>query len=73
MGLVSGIQNVSTSLAGIVAPILSGWLLQSTGTYTAPMRVIFVFLVIGALTCIVLLRRRWAPGISVEAESLVVP
>ena len=41
VGLVTGIQNVSTSLAGIVGPILSGWLLQVSGGYRAPMMVIF--------------------------------
>jgi len=61
VGLVSGVQNVSTSLAGIVGPILSGWLKQTTGGYEAPMRVIFFFLVLGGLTCLVLLRKKWAP------------
>ena len=60
-GMVAGIQNVSTSLAGIVAPIISGWLLQSTGSYTAPMQVINFFLVLGLITCIVVLREKWAP------------
>jgi sugar phosphate permease len=60
-GMVAGIQNVSTSLAGIVAPIISGWLLQSTGSYTAPMQVINFFLVLGLVTCIVVLREKWAP------------
>jgi len=60
-GMVAGIQNVSTSLAGIVAPIISGWLLQKTGSYTAPMQVINFFLVLGLVTCIVVLREKWAP------------
>lgn len=61
VGLVTGIQNVSTSLAGIAAPIISGWLLQTTGSYTAPMQVINFFLVLGLVTCIVVLREKWAP------------
>ena len=61
VGLVSGVQNVSTSLAGIVGPIISGWLKQTTGGYEAPMMAIFFFLVIGGLTCLVLLRPEWAP------------
>ncbi|WP_198912695.1 MFS transporter [Acetobacter musti] len=68
VGLVTGIQNVSTSLAGIVAPLLSGWLLEWSGGYRAPMEVIFVFLVVGAVTCIVLLRRRWAPVLPDEND-----
>lgn len=61
VGMVTGVQMVSTSLAGIAAPIVSGWLLDKTGSYTAPMEVIFVFLVIGALTTFFLLQEKWAP------------
>jgi MFS transporter, ACS family, D-galactonate transporter len=64
VGLVSGVQNVSTSLAGIVGPILSGWLKQTSGGYVAPMTAIFFFLVLGGLTCLVLLRPEWAPKVS---------
>ena len=63
VGLATGVQNVSTSLAGIVGPILSGWLLQTTGSYFAPMMAIFFFLVLGGLTCIVLLRPEWSPKV----------
>ncbi|HUO22344.1 MAG TPA: MFS transporter [Caulobacteraceae bacterium] len=63
VGRVTGVQNVSTSLAGIVTPILSGWLKQTTGSYQAPMLAIFFFLVIGGVTALVLLRRKWAPKV----------
>ena len=63
VGLVSGVQNVATSLAGIVAPLISGWLKQSTGGYDAPMQVIFFFLVLGGITCQVMLRPKWAPKV----------
>ena len=66
-GLATGVQNVSTSLAGIVGPILSGWLLQTTGGYAAPMLVILFFLVLGAVTCIVLLRPEWSPKVATVA------
>ena len=65
VGLVTGVQNTSTSLAGIVGPLLSGWLLQTTGGYEAPMMAIFFFLVLGGLTCLVLLRPQWAPKVPV--------
>jgi len=68
VGMVSGIQNVSTSIAGIVGPIISGWLLQTTGSYTAPMQVINVFLVLGLVTCIVVLREKWAPKMPAAAQ-----
>jgi MFS family permease len=64
VGLVTGIQNVSTSLAGIVGPVISGWLLDVSGGYEAPMLVIFVFLIAGALSCAFLLRPEWAPKLA---------
>ena len=67
VGLVTGVQNVSTSLAGIVGPILSGWLLQVSGGYQAPMMAIFFFLVLGGLSCMVLLRPQWSPKLSAAA------
>jgi len=67
VGLVTGVQNTSTSLAGIVGPLLSGWLLQTTGGYEAPMMAIFFFLVVGGLTCLVLLRPQWAPKVPAPA------
>ena len=63
VGLVTGVQNTATSLAGIVGPLLSGWLLQASGGYEAPMMAIFFFLVLGGLTCLVLLRPEWAPKV----------
>jgi MFS family permease len=68
VGLVAGVQNVSTSVAGIVAPLLTGWLKQTTGGYEAPMAAIFVFLVIGAASCVVLLQRKWAPAVPQAIE-----
>ena len=68
VGVATGVQNVSTSLAGIVGPIMTGWLLQTTGSYEAPMMLIFFFLVLGAVTCLVLLRPEWSPKVlSTEA------
>jgi hypothetical protein len=44
--------------------ILSGWLLQTSGGYKAPMMAIFFFLILGGLTCLILLRPEWAPKLS---------
>lgn len=60
VGLVTGFQQVVTGLAGIVAPILSGWLLFVSGSYALPVQVIFVFLIVGALTTALVLQPRWA-------------
>lgn len=61
VGLVTGVQQVATSLAGGVSASLSGWLLQESGGYDVPMMVIFVFLLLGAAGTWVLLRPEWAP------------
>jgi MFS family permease len=61
MGRVSGIQNYACSVAGIVAPILSGWLLQQTGSYDAPMMAILVVLVVGVLCYLFMIREEYAP------------
>src|SRR5260221_9412881 len=47
VGRIVGIQNCAASLPGIVAPILTGWLKQKTGSYEAPMQAIWFFLIVG--------------------------
>ena len=64
VGMVTGIQQVATSLSGGVAASLSGLLLNASGGYGAPMAVIFVLLVIGALATLGLLRPEWAPRLT---------
>jgi ACS family D-galactonate transporter-like MFS transporter len=61
IGRISGVQNCSASVAGIVAPILTGWLKQQTGSYEAPMRAIWFFLVLGVLSYLILVREKYAP------------
>jgi MFS family permease len=61
IGRISGIQNCSCSLAGIVAPILTGWLLQRTRSYEAPMMAILIVLVVGVLCYLLLIREKYAP------------
>jgi MFS transporter, ACS family, D-galactonate transporter len=70
IGLVTGVQQVATSLAGGVAASLSGWLLHIGGSYDLPMRVILVFLLIGATATVVLFRPEWAPRVSDAQGSL---
>jgi len=64
IGRVSGVQNCAASLAGIVAPIVTGWLKQRTGSYGAPMRAIWVVLALGALSYLLLMREEYAPQAS---------
>jgi MFS family permease len=63
VGLVTGVQQVATSISGGVAASLSGWLLHVSGGYDLPMMVIFVFLVIGAFSTWVLMQPKWAPKV----------
>jgi MFS family permease len=61
IGRVSGVQNCAGSVAGIVAPILTGWLKQQTGSYQAPMQALWFFLVLGVLSYLLLMREKYAP------------
>ncbi len=61
IGRVSGIQNCAASVAGIVAPIFTGWLKQRTGSYYAPMFACFVFLVAGVLSYLLMVKTPYAP------------
>jgi ACS family D-galactonate transporter-like MFS transporter len=67
VGLNTGLQQVATSLAGGVSASLSGWLLHVGGSYELPMMAIFGFLVAGAVSTLVLMRREWAPRITAVA------
>jgi MFS family permease len=64
IGLNTGLQQVATSLAGGVSASLSGWLLHVSGSYALPMMAIFVFLLIGATSSVILLQRKWAPKVA---------
>ncbi|APA89173.1 MFS transporter [Paraburkholderia sprentiae WSM5005] len=68
IGLVTGVQQLATSLAGGVAASLSGWLLHVSGSYDLPMMVILGFLLVGAMATIVLYRPEWSPKVT-EAPS----
>jgi MFS-type transporter involved in bile tolerance (Atg22 family) len=45
----------------IVAPILTGWLLQKTASYEAPTIAILVVLVVGVLSYLLMIREKYAP------------
>jgi sugar phosphate permease len=64
VGLNTGMQQVATSLAGGVSASLSGWLLHTSGSYELPMKAIFIFLLLGAASTLILLRRNWAPKVN---------
>ena len=62
IGRVSGIQNCAGSVAGIAAPIFTGWLKQQTGSYEAPMLACCVFLLVGVFSYLFMVKRQYAPG-----------
>lgn len=68
IGLVTGVQQVATSLAGGVAASLSGWLLHISHSYDLPMLVILVFLLIGAAATALMYRSEWAPKVSDKSQ-----
>ncbi|MEO8128865.1 MAG: MFS transporter [Bryobacteraceae bacterium] len=71
IGRIAGLQNCASNLSGIVAPILSGWLKQTTGSYTAPMQAIWIFLVMGIFCYVVLVRPRYLPATSLPQSKSV--
>jgi MFS family permease len=61
IGRIVGVQNCAANLPGIVAPLLSGWLIQRTGSYEAPMQAIWFFLILGIAAYVFLVREKYAP------------
>lgn len=62
---LAAVQNMAANIPGIVAPLLTGWLKQSTGSYFAPMAANLVFLVIGIAAYVFLVRGDKAPSSTV--------
>jgi MFS family permease len=50
LGRVVGVQNFASNASGIVAPIVTGWLIHLTGSYQAPMVTILGILMLGVLS-----------------------
>ena len=67
VGRVTGVQNLFGASAGIVGPLLTGWLKETFGSYHAPMQAIWFFLVLGILSCVFLLREKYSPMRMVSA------
>ena len=62
-GRIAGVQNFASNMAGVVAPMLTGYLKQKTGSYDAPMQTILVFLLMGVAAYVFLVQRKYAPGV----------
>src|SRR5574340_785791 len=61
IGRIVGIQNCAANIPGIVAPTVTGWLIQKTGSYEAPMQAIWFFMLLGIASYALLVRREYAP------------
>ena len=55
-GSLAAVQNCAASVPGIVAPLLTGWLKQATGGYSAAMLTNLIFLIIGIGSYLFLVR-----------------
>jgi predicted MFS family arabinose efflux permease len=61
--MVVGIQNTAANLAGIVAAWLTGWMVDKTGSFEAPITAIGIWLVLGVACYVFLVRRKYAPKV----------
>jgi hypothetical protein len=67
IAMVVGIQNTAANLAGISSPWITGWLIDTTGSFDSPIKLIGFWLVLGVACYLVLVRRRYAPAGRVDA------
>ncbi len=61
IAMVVGIQNTAANVAGIVAPWLTGILIQQTGSFDAPIKGVGIWLVVGIGSYLLLVRPKYAP------------
>jgi len=52
-GVISGIMNTSGTLAGIIAPGLTGWIVQASGSWVYALTVAVVMALLGIIVCAV--------------------
>ncbi len=62
IGRIAGIQNCASNLGGVAAPIVTGWLKQASGGYVVPMQAIWVVLLIGIASYVLLVRPPYLPS-----------
>ena len=62
IAMVVGVQNTAANLAGIVSPALTGWMIQQTGSFDAPIKGIGLWLALAMAAYVFLVRRKYAPA-----------
>lgn len=61
VGRIVGVQNCAANVPGIVAPILTGWLIQTTGGYQGAIIAVLIFLGLGVTMYLTVIQRKYAP------------
>jgi MFS family permease len=61
IGRIAGVQNCASNMSGIVAAILTGWLKQVTGSYSAPIFAVGVLLIVGVAAYVFLVDQKYVP------------
>jgi ACS family D-galactonate transporter-like MFS transporter len=61
VGRIVGVQNCAASVPGIVAPILTGWVIETTGGYQGAIIAVLVFLGLGVTMYLTVIQRKYAP------------
>ncbi len=61
VGRIVGVQNCAANVPGIVAPILTGWLIQTTGGYQGAIMAVLFFLGLGVTMYLTVIKRKYAP------------
>ncbi len=61
VGRIVGVQNCAANVPGIVAPILTGWLIETTGGYQGAIMAVLFFLGLGVTMYLTVIKRKYAP------------
>lgn len=61
VGRIVGVQNCAANVPGIVAPILTGWVIQRTGGYQGAILAVIFFLALGIAMYATVIQRKYAP------------
>ncbi len=67
-GRAAGAQNMALTVAGTLAPIVTGWLKQVTGSYAAPMAATSAILMIGVAAYALMVRSPETPAAELSSR-----
>jgi nitrate/nitrite transporter NarK len=70
IGRIAGIQNMASNLAGIAAPVITGLLKEATGSYLAAFQAVAFFMVLGLVSYLFLVRRKFVPREFLPARAM---